>query len=168
MIVHQAGKGIGGTLVHLPQWMESEDEKQIKSSLKILRKTTIAYGVAELFRHSRAYFVAAHSTPSISGPFDAYNFLIRISQGVASNEIVGVDMLSPKLSVDIVEPPFLCSGDGDQGDDIVGRYLEAEFTKHPDDGAASSIATFSQSEEDARCHSLGAVLYHFFLLTLHC
>lgn len=156
MMAQQAG---GDTLIPLPQWIESEHEKRIKSSLKILHKTTIAYGLAELFRHSRAYFGASHLTLSVSGPCHAHNFVVRIS---GSSDIIGVDMLSPQLSVNIGEPPFLCSGDGDQGDDIAGKYLEAKFMTHLDNGASSSLVTFSQSEEDARCHLLGTLLYELF------
>ncbi len=73
---------------------------------------------------------------------------------------MGVDMLSPRLSVNIVEPYFLQGvNDGDQ-DDTIGRYLEAEFPSVP--GTDEAAVFFDQREEDDRCQSFGVLLYKLF------
>jgi hypothetical protein len=82
------------------------------------------------------------------------NFVVRTNNDCQSSrpswkDIKGVDMLSPTLSVSIVEPSFLLGlfqeGTGHDQEEM-GGYLEVEFPSHPDaDGAAILI---SQSEED--------------------
>eukprot|EP00584_Thalassiosira_punctigera_P010333 CAMPEP_0172526094 /NCGR_PEP_ID=MMETSP1067-20121228/1094_1 /TAXON_ID=265564 ORGANISM="Thalassiosira punctigera, Strain Tpunct2005C2" /NCGR_SAMPLE_ID=MMETSP1067 /ASSEMBLY_ACC=CAM_ASM_000444 /LENGTH=1314 /DNA_ID=CAMNT_0013309531 /DNA_START=85 /DNA_END=4029 /DNA_ORIENTATION=- len=141
----------------------------------ILRKTIIAYGMTELLAHSRAHHSIAPS-PSVCEQFSLDNFAIRFSfSDVAEaaagasgqyylpgwKDITGVDMISPPISMNILEPSYLCDNDGgDVEDQIVGRYLEVEFPIFPDaDGTAFAV---SQSEEDVRCHSLGIILYELF------
>ena len=161
-MAQQPGKTASDTLVPLRKWIESEDEKNANSSLKILRKATVAYALAELFRRFRAYFGPAAGG---GGPCEARNFAVRMSCGAAGHtDIVGVDALSPALSVRLAEPAFLRDGAADEPghDDLVGRYLEAEFTEHRDEGTASSMVMFCQNEEDARCHALGHLLHELF------
>jgi hypothetical protein len=72
-------------------------------------------------------------------------------------------MLSPKLSVNIVEPSFLRGsfqeGNGDDQEEM-GGYLEVEIPSHPDaDGAAIFI---SQREEVRQCHLFGVLLNELF------
>ena len=162
----------GGTTI-----AEGEHRKEV-----ILRKTTVAYGIAELVRHARAHPGVVAPTPlSVSQQCSADNFVVREAAAPASGRrsqtrrrsVKGVDMLSPQLSVNISEPSFLSrsftSGfSGQDADDqvehqIMGRYLEAEFSSDqlplPDLGEAAAV---SQNEEDARCYSLGVLLYELF------
>ena len=72
-------------------------------------------------------------------------------------------MLSPKLSVSIVEPSFLFGsfqeGTGDDQEEM-GGYWEVEFPSNPDaDGAAIFI---SQSKEGSQCHLFGVLLNELF------
>jgi hypothetical protein len=60
-------------------------------------------------------------------------------------DIKGVGMLSPKLSVNIVEAWFTKFSNEDNEDNI-GRYLEAEFPYLPH--ADGKAFVFNHSEED--------------------
>ncbi len=86
-----------------------------------------------------------------------------LSSRLLWKDIEGMDMLLPKLSVNIVEPSFLCGsfqeGNGNNQEEM-GRYLEVEIPSQPNaDGAAIFI---SQSKEDRRCHLFGVLLYELF------
>jgi hypothetical protein len=162
----------------LRQWIEDESwwmnffarqepgggENVIKQT--ILRKTVIAFGIAELLRQvARFHHISALPQASVDDRCSIDNFVVRTKEpGRRSHptwkDIEGVDMLSPKLSVNIVEPSFLQEeNDGDQ-DDEMGRYLEAEFSTVPD--AVGEAVFVNQSEEDDRCHSFGVLLYELF------
>jgi hypothetical protein len=79
------------------------------------------------------------------------------------DRILGVDMLSPRLSMDIVEPYLLLSSfdcgkdNDDQHEGIMGSYLEVIFPDEDD-----VVVAISQSEEGNRCHSFGVLLLELF------
>ena len=186
------------TLVPLRRWIEGEVKEQLAAARQtttisiagcekerrkemILRKTTVAYGMAEVLRRARPNSRAPHTPLSLSQCYgqicSADNFVVRSTSNEAApiaagwRNIKGVDMLSPQLSVNISEPYFLrsifASGDeqgfDQQGEVQTGRYLEVEFSSGlcplSDLGEAAAV---SQSEEDVRCHSLGFLLYELF------
>ncbi len=128
----------------------------------LLGKTAVAYGIAELLRRVRASLILLDEQFSID------NFVVRTNaESLRSRpswrDIEGVDMLSPKLSVNIVEPSFLRGsfqeGNGDDQEEM-GGYLEVEIPSHPDaDGAAIFI---SQREEVRQCHLFGVLLNELF------
>ena len=128
----------------------------------LLRKTAVAYGIGGLLRRVRASLILLDEQFSID------NFVVRTNaDGQRSRpswrDIEGVDMLSPKLSVRMVEPSFLRGsfqeGNSDDQEEM-GGYLEVEIPSHPDEnGAAISI---SQREEDHRCHLFGVLLNEIF------
>ena len=152
------------SLAPLRRWTEGESKKAPQTSGRctteytqnLLRKSTVAYGIGELLRRVRASLIL------LDEQFNIDNFVVRTNADGQSSrpswrDIKGVDILSPKLSVDIVEPSFLCSSD-DQEE--MGGYLEVEFPSHPDaDGVA---VFFSQNEEDRRCHLFGVLLCELF------
>ena len=187
------------TTIPLRRWIEGEasarliagfgEVKNHKYAL-LLRKTTIAYGITELLRHIRSHppqaeqlspaqllrNIRSHlphaARASLEEQFSIDNFVVRISGASSTpdwNDIKGVDMISPPLSVNIYEPSFLMSGfydsggTGNQGEKM-GRYLEVEFFPDRSGGNNNNnnlIAT-SHVEEDARCHLLGKLLYELF------
>jgi hypothetical protein len=129
-----------------------------------LRKTAVAYGIAELLRQTRAHRYSASSQVSLDGQCNIDNFVVRTKVfGRGSHptwrDIDGVEMLSPRLLANIVEPSFLW--DGDDGDrEEMGSFLEIEFPSLPvSDGAAVFV---NQSEEDTRCRLFGVLLYELF------
>jgi len=160
-------------LVPLQEWIEDEAKKQVWQNENkywrewIIRKTTIAFGITELLRHSRNY----SRTDTLSFSIENFSVRINIEQTAGRfsqptwNNIKGVDMISPQLSSDIVEPFFLCNsflfphGSDDAEDQILGRYLEVIVQTLPD--GYSTASTVNQIEESC-CHSLGVLLYELF------
>ncbi|KAL3810773.1 hypothetical protein ACHAXA_011785 [Cyclostephanos tholiformis] len=144
--------------------MPGSNEDAIKQI--ILCKTTIAYGIAALLRQAAESPRDSAITPaSLDGQCSIDNFVVRTKAPCQRSrptwrDIEGVDMLSPRLSVNIVEPFFLQELDGDDQDDKEGAFLEAEFPYLPEtDGGAIIVI---QSEEDDRCHLFGVLLYELF------
>ena len=166
-------------LAPLREWKERESERQISAwqtsgrceaanKQALLRKTAVAYGIAEVLRHTRSHRYSASSHVSLDGQCNIDNFVVRTNADGQSSrpswrDVEGVDMLSPKLSVNIAEPSFLCDSFQEGNDDIqeeMGGFLEVEFPSHPDtDGAAIFIC---QSEEGRRCHLFGVLLNELF------
>jgi len=160
----------------LRQWAEDVSTKASQSSGRgeaenkqyiILRKTAVAYGIGELLRQARSHRDMASCNID--------NFVVRTKAAGRGSQatwrdIEGVEMLSPRLSVNIVEPSFLCEGYDDDQEEEMGRYLEVEFPSLPvTDGAPALVdrgkAVFvDQSEEDDRCHKFGLLLYELFFV----
>ena len=158
------------SLAPLRRWAEGESKKALHAPGRgaaeytqiLLRKTAVAYGIGELLRRVRASLIL------LDEQFNIDNFVVRTNADGQSSrpswkDIEGVDMLSPTLSVSLVEPSFLFGsfqeGTGDDREEM-GGYLEVEFPSHPDaDGVA---VFFSQNEEDRRCHLFGVLLNELF------
>jgi hypothetical protein len=160
----------GDSQAPLRRWMEDESRKArqapgrgaAKYTQILLRKTAVAYGIGELLRRVRASLIL------LDEQFNIDNFVVRTNADGLSiypswKDIEGVDMLSPKLSVNIVEPSFLHGsfreGNGDDQEEM-GRYLEVEIPFQPDADCAAIF--ISQSEEDRRCHLFGVLLNEIF------
>ena len=179
---HQACTSNNGDVrVPLRKWIEGESAKQNstcqtaghggdENKRVLLLKTTVAYGMAQLLRKSRSLLpLSFHpvKTSSLHTQFNIDNFVVRTKK--VSNDgqhsqptmkdIKGVGMLSPKLSVNIVEPLFTTFS-SDDNEDNMGRYLEAEFPSFPD--ADGTAVVFYHSEEDERCHLFGIILRELF------
>ncbi len=121
--------------VQLRQWIEGESNIYKSFSergageygykLMTLRQTTVAYGIAELLKlaRSRCYSGLALPPISLSDQCSIDNFIVRVNATAQTShpcsDIEGVDMLTPRLSVNVVEPSFLWDGD----DDVLARKL---------------------------------------------
>jgi len=169
--------------VLLRQWAEDELNKckqfpsselrEYANSILILRKTTVAYGVAQLMKQARTQHHSGSSLATLPPPIvllneqllSIDNFTVRMNTTAQMShpcsDIEGVDMISPKLSVDIIEPSFL--------QDVVlprklGRYVETEFPflGITDENSEDVAVFFSQSEEDEYCHMFGVLMYELF------
>ena len=120
------------TIIPLRRWIEGEASVRLIAGFGevnhkyalLLRKITIAYGVTGLLQHVRSYPTPAElSTASLDEQFSIDNFLVRTSGGTTTltsstpnwNDIKGIDMISPPLSVNVYEPSFLMSGFYDSG-----------------------------------------------------
>ena len=156
------------TLVSLRTWITVEettdgDTKPPEDEL-LLRKTTVAYGIAEVLKRVNA--------PPLRWDID--NFAVRVASSASPPSrgappwagVRGVAMLSPRLSVEITEPSFLRGGidGGERGggrhaDPLAGANLETEC---PDAAPAAVPAADPPGAEDARCHALGVLLYELF------
>ena len=163
-------KNNGVTLAPLQRWTEGESKnarhapgrEAAEYTQNLLRKTAVAYGIGELLRRVRVSLIL------LDEQFNIDNFVVRANADGQSSrpswkDIEGVDMLSPKLSVSLVEPSFLLGsfqeGTGDDQEEM-GGYLEVEFPSHPDADVAAIF--ISQSEEDRRCHLFGVLLNELF------
>ena len=172
------------TIIPLRRWIEGEASVRLIAGFGevnhkyalLLRKITIAYGVTGLLQHVRSYPTPAElSTAALEEQFSIDNFLVRTSGGTTTltsstpnwNDIKGIDMISPPLSVNVYEPSFLMSGfydsggTGNQGETL-GRYLEVEFFPDRSGGNNNNMIATSHVEEDARCHLLGILVYELF------
>jgi hypothetical protein len=158
--------------------MEGDFEKQVSAwptpgsseaehKQIILRKTVIAYGIAQLLKQAaRSHRESGIPQVSLDVQSSINNFVVRTkTPGRRSRptwkDIAGVDMLSPRLSVNLIEPSFLQDMNGGDHDDEMGRYLEAEFSSFPETDEEAVFV--NQGEEDHRCHSFGVLLYELFL-----
>jgi hypothetical protein len=167
------------TLVPLRKWIECEFTRKIspwqtaghgedENKWMFLHKTTVAFGIGELMRKSSALHCLAYPVKSVplDEQYNPDNFVVRTNDvpKVGGNsqptwtDITGVDMLSPKLSVNMVEPFFTTFINNNE--DNMCRYLEAEFPSfsHADTAAVA----VDQSEVDHCCHLFGTILCELF------
>jgi len=166
--------------VQLRQWIEGDlniyrsfSERgagEYGYKLMTLRQTTVAYGIAELLKlaRSRCYSGLALPPISLSDQCSIDNFIVRVNVTAQTShpcsDIEGVDMLTPRLSINIIEPSYLRDGDDDELARKLGRFVEAESPLGMIPYAAADAAVFiNQSEEDDRCHMCGVLLYELFL-----
>ena len=138
----------------------------------MLRKITVAYGVANLLSHiSRSRQETFGALQKICS---ADNFVVRVSEESTEGkaygdpeesmdrgwEVIGVDMISPPLRSRIIAPSF--SGHDffiESKAGIVGRDVEVEIaTPFADDRAAAR----ERSDEITTCYFLGVLLYRVF------
>jgi hypothetical protein len=133
----------------------------------LLQKVTVAYGISELLTH-----LSAGETPPHTIRCDINNFVLRFSgEDAASTDggtVDGVEMVSPPLSLRLVEPSFLLLDDvpGGDGDGRLGRYLEVEFLLGgvfvPAASSAISDTRPRNVDERAMLRSLGLIFYELF------
>lgn len=156
--------GCGNKNLYAPlrQWIMCEWMAQFSAQLTTGDVTTshkvyiqktilIAFGIAELLRHTRS------STISINEQYDIDNFVVRKEATNFSEEedvFVSVDMVSPKLSVNLVEITILRSDLGE----CEGRYFKAQlFPSH-----TVCTSELDQNKEVQRCYLFGLLLYKLF------
>jgi len=183
MMMAEATAQTPAAVVQLRQWAEDESNKckqfpsselrEYANSILILRKTTVAYGVAQLMKQAKTQHHSGSSLAALPPPIvllneqllSIDNFTVRMNATAQMShpcsDIEGVDMISPKMSVDIIEPSFL--------QDVVlprklGRYVETEFPflGITDENSEDVSVFFNQSEEDDHCHMFGVLMYDLF------
>ena len=135
-------KNDGFQLIPLRDWMAMEIKKEgpmKQGSLEhsttrgfkesIIRKTTIAYGILELILRCPEYNKGQTSLHQKDGTLHIDNFLVHLSkpQHQPWDDIKGVSMIYPKLSLSIEEPAYLqCLFEPDESCNHFGRHLEVE------------------------------------------
>ena len=156
-----------------------DDECEQTKKRLILRKTTVAYGIAKLIKQAAA--AHRHSVDSLDRTPSSVvsinkqlcnidNFIVRINTTAQSSsshpcsDIEGVDMLSPRLSVNIIEPSFLQDWDHDNGRCFVklGRYVEAEFCQSVFIPDKATVVDASAVNEDEYCIMFGNLMRELF------
>ena len=135
----------------------------------IIRRTTIAYGIAELLKRSSNGAFNEENIIRID------NFVVFLSKKVrpsrAWDDIKGVGMISSGLSLRMEEPSYLRGLlDGEEDcDGHMGRCLEVEL-KRAGEAVAAAVNNFQPSaginaataEESNRCHLFARLLYELF------
>ena len=177
-------------LVPLRNWNKNEREK-IKTSCAdvvnkklIVSQTTVAYGIVELLllrAKSHAAAATNNNGQSLEEEIQIDNFAVCVNKGNSNStrrrpweDIGGVSMISPDISVSIEEPSYLnflmLGEDEDEisdGDSINGRCLEVEMTSSPLQGnsTSNSVADKVAGNKrsiggDSSCLSLLAKLFY--------
>ncbi len=160
-----------GEALPLQKWLHGEIQKQVPEQqnglqLSIVRKTTVAYAVAQLLRR------AITSAPLSAAKISIDNFVIRTkkrhdesnSELLATSsslaDIAGVDMISEGLSLTIIEPSFVSNilNEGEEGG--TGTFLEVCIS--PPQLPESSSSAFEQIDERIICHTFGVLLYQLY------
>ena len=154
----------------LRAWLHGEIKKQVSEQnnglqLSILRKTTVAYAVAELLLR------AITSSPLSVGKISVDNFVVRtkkqqldsalLSTSSVAPDILGVDMISEKLSLTIIEPSCMNNhllDEGGKGSD--GRFLEVRIS--PPQIPENNSAAWEQIDETTICQLFGNLLYQLY------
>ena len=175
--------------IPLRSWMEREEAKKATFAAadpqqsgqnkkeSIIRKTTIAYGIAELLKRLNG---GQNENIRID------NFSLSVSKKVRTlrpwDDIKGVIMISSGMSVMIEEPPYLSDLlEGEECDDgrIVGRCLEVELSSAPQKANLRTLTAAEEAlnnvghqagmnalaavaEESNRCHLFARLLYELF------
>eukprot|EP00985_Skeletonema_marinoi_P021582 scaffold13325_cov112-Skeletonema_marinoi.AAC.1 len=157
-----------GEAVPLQTWLLGEIQKQVPvqqngQQLSIIRKTTVAYAVAKLLRR------AITSTPLSAAKISIDNFVVRTKKQHDNSEllptssmadILGVDMISERLSLTIIEPSHVNNmlDEGEEGG--TGRAIEVCIS--PSQLLESSSSAFEQIDEKTICHLFGVMLYQLY------
>ncbi len=144
--------------VPLSKWIESELGKNPDEKRLIIRKTTVAYAAAELLQKSMT------TAPLSADKISLDNFVVRTKKlhyvPTSAEDIIGVDMISEKLSLTIVDTSDLGRSSCDVEEDA-GRNLVASITS-PSPPPGSSALGFEQIKESTVCHLFGILLYQIY------
>eukprot|EP00984_Skeletonema_dohrnii_P006931 scaffold2472_cov209-Skeletonema_dohrnii-CCMP3373.AAC.3 len=140
----------------LTKWLEAELKNPDGKRL-IIRKTTVAYAAAELLQ--KAITIAPLSANKIS----LDNFVVRTKkwQHLPSSaaDIVGVDMISEKLSLTIIDPSDRGRSSSRDAKEDAGRNLVVSISSCL---PTSSDSGFEQIKESTICHLFGILLYQIY------
>ena len=145
---------------------EQNHSTKISSKETIIRRTTVAYGIAELLnRLNNSEKINEENIVKID------NFVVHISKHRESrpwDDIHGVGIISHGLKVTIDEPSYLY-GLIDEEEDYghMGRCLEVELSSslasRPNSKSLFDVATAIGSERlNSRCQLFGRLLYELF------
>eukprot|EP00986_Skeletonema_menzelii_P010545 scaffold5163_cov140-Skeletonema_menzelii.AAC.1 len=142
----------------LSEWLEAELGKNHDDKRLIIRKTTVAYAAAELLQKSMT--IAPLSADKIS----LDNFVVRTKKRqqllpVAAEDILGVDMISEKLSLTFVDTSDLGRSSCDAEEEI-GRNLVVSITCPLP--TTSNASGFEQIKESTICHLFGILLFQIY------
>lgn len=157
----------------LREWLEAEmishqhnhqnQSNHVTQPLMVLiRKTTVAYAVAALLQEAISIapltaekvsldnFIVRTKKQEVKENNQKESFCAQVSHVAADDIILGVDMISEKLSLAIIQP----SSDG--------GGLEVRITSPPLPGSSSSSSAFEQMKESTICQLFGVLLYQLY------
>lgn len=165
-------------IVPLRQWVASEDKKSLTADANqsgyplclrraaIIRKVTVSYAIGELLEHMK-FSVSSYSRAELLRLCSIDNFSVHVSPDETCDEgweVMGVDMISPPLSVQLISNLLSSSNffasvvDGEEW----GRSVEAVITRHSPFCCAKSVAEDEARDDSFICYSLGVLLHFVF------
>jgi hypothetical protein len=157
----------------VPGYQSGEHSKKSISQLSpqklsIIRKTTVAYAVAELLRRSIT------SAPLSADKISLDNFAVRkktphhesslFSSSAPICDILGVEMISEGMSLTIIEPSYMNNlfDEGEEGGAAAGRYLEVCISHSSPLPVNNYSSAHEQIQERTACHLFGIFLYQLY------
>ena len=165
----------------LNQMQKRPDEISSLRKAMVLRKTTVGYGIVELLRHANVsdFQLRRLTSPSIllshaaSERCEIDNFAVRLASNLqtiqngsrpAWNNVRGVSMISPALSAQINEPPFLSdSADISTREDLnQGRFLEVTIAPSLIEMGNGPAVSQNASGNGNDCRLFGILLYELY------
>ena len=179
------------SLVPLRDWMATEMQKTVRinssmSSLQqsvasgikesIIRKTTIAYGISELIFRCSTNIHEKMMLQSDDDVLHINNFTVHVSK-IASrqqpwDDIKGMSMRSPQISLSIEEPAYLrCLFEPGDDQAHLGRHLEVEeivilksgkSAELPESTTATKDCSTEQSCDVRWFHLIAKIFYEIF------
>eukprot|EP00804_Cyclotella_cryptica_P020127 CCRYP_014899-RB/>CCRYP_014899-RB protein AED:0.03 eAED:0.03 QI:211/1/1/1/1/1/6/342/1334 len=132
----------------------------------ILRKITLSYAIGELLQHLK-FSVSSYSQAELLRLFSVDNFSVHVSTDQTSDEgweVMGVDMISPPLCVQLTSNLFSISDffeSAVDGEDW-GRNVEAVIARHSPFCCAKSVTEDETRDGRFLCFSLGVLLHFLF------
>ena len=158
-----------GEAVPLQTWLQGEQkqvpEHQNGLQLSIVRKTTVAYAVAQLLRRA-----ASTSPPFSTAKISVDNFVVHTKKRHVSDseliptssvaDISGVDMISEGLSLTIIEPSYMNNVLDEREEGGAGSSLEVSISPFQLSGRSSSAV--EHIDERTICHMFGLLLYQIY------
>ena len=123
---------VESNILSLRQWVEDESQSMyfmLEQNELTLRKITVAYGIVELLRTAKSSLHHA-SAKELQSSCNINNFGVVLAgkfneEDEDADRIVGVEMLSPRSSLQMITP-FFTRGEF-FGDDSKGRLLHREW-----------------------------------------
>lgn len=142
---------------------ENHQSNHVTQPLMVLiRKTTVAYAVAALLQEAISIaplttekvsldnFTVRSKKQEVKDNNQTESFCAQVSHAAADDIILGVDMVSEKLSLAIIQP----SSDG--------GGLEVRIKSPPLPGSSNSSSAFEQMKESTICQLFGVLLYQLY------
>lgn len=166
--------------IPLRSWVDSEGRKGTRrlsglsahsqSMLQragMLRKLRVAFALGKLLSHLKDS-VSSYSQEELLQMCNVDNFAIQMSvvngTGDGCSEIIGVDMISPPLSLHViansVDDENSCAQTG--ADVEFGKDVETVITRHSPFCCAKPAAQDEPSNERSICYALGVLLHFIF------
>ncbi len=171
-------------LVPLRSWIKSEAERDQQANNILLHKklivcqATVAYGIVELLLRAKRHAAASKNGRLLEEELRVDNFAVCVVKDKSNStqrpwdDIKGVSMLCPSISISIEEPSYLsCLMEEDEengGETIEGRSLEVELISPLQENSTAEITgnavgKTGSVEENKHCLSLLAkLLYKLF------
>ncbi len=153
----------------LRKWVLNQGQLHpgLEQTIVLMRKVTVAFALGQLLQHIKDS-VSSYSQDELSRLCSVDNFAVHLSAAYNEFDVVGIDMISPPLSMQVVSSALevmtnsyaVCST---QEHELWGRNVETEVTKHSPFCCAKAAAPQDKQDDDSSlCFSFGTLLHFIF------